>query len=45
MFKITVTNKQGYILAVQYNESAEAGESNARMQYGDKMNYRIEEAE
>ena len=44
MFKITITNRKGYIVAVQYNDSAEAGESNARMQYGSQMAYRVERA-
>ena len=45
MFKITVTNNQGYIVAVQYNQDAEQGEAIARMQYGDEMTYRVEDTE
>lgn len=43
MYKITVT-KNGIVKSVQYNESAEQGEANARLEFGDDCEYRVEDA-
>ena len=44
MFKITVTNRKGFVVAIYFNENRAQGLAQARMTHGLGFGYRVEAA-
>lgn len=42
MYRITVINRQGYVVAVYHNEDPEQGREIARMEHGENVEIRVE---